>query len=170
MPLKKILLFFNVLGILYFENFPKALAIESLDLAATKVQTLTQTPTMLKDKFTGEVLLLDFWASWCGPCKKSLPFYEQLQKRYTTQGLQVLALSVDDESKDATAFILKNNFSLTFLWDQNRTLAKSLSLKAIPTTLILDKAGKIHYQERGFSDSSKAKIEEQILKLFKKNK
>ena len=147
-----------------------AQAVDSVDFSTTKVQTLTQAPVTLKEKFTGEILLLDFWASWCAPCLESLPFYVQLQKRYAAQGLQVLALSVDDEVKDASAFIAKNKFSLTFLWDKKGALAKELGLKAVPTTLILDKKGRILYQERGFVESSKAEIDRQILKALKKHK
>lgn len=169
MAQKKILLFLAILACFTLRNPHNATAAETLDLATTKVQTLTRTPTTLKEKFTGEILLLDFWASWCGPCKESLPFYQELQSRYASQGLQVLALSVDTDIKEASAFIRKNKFSLSFLWDQNRTVANSLNLKAIPTTLILDKTGKILYQERGFLDSSKDKIEKFLVKTLKKS-
>ncbi|MGZ3743064.1 MAG: TlpA family protein disulfide reductase [Pseudobdellovibrionaceae bacterium] len=165
MPAKKILLFFYFLGVLQ-----NAQALESVDLTTTKLQTLTRTPFLLKEKFTGEFLLLDFWASWCGPCEKSLPFYEELQKRYAAQGLQVLAISIDEDVKEASAFVLKKKLSLTFLWDQNGALAKSLGLHAIPTSLILDKKGKILHQERGFLDSSKAQIEQFLEKTLKKEK
>lgn len=162
MPLKKVLLILWTLGSL------NTFAAETLDLAASKVQTLSKVPTSLKEEFKGKILILDFWASWCGPCKESLPFYEDLQKRYSPQGLQVLAVSVDEDPQSALDFIGKRSFSIRILWDSNKELSKRLELKAIPTTLILDSSGKVLYRERGFVDSSKLKIEQQLLKVLPK--
>ncbi len=165
---KKLILFFLTLCTLALSGIKGVQAATSLDPQGTQFQTLEMAPTTLKENFTSDLLLLDFWASWCEPCKESLPFFAKLEKRYSKQGLQILAVSVDEELKEAKAFVAKNNFSLTFLWDPKKAVAKSLELKAIPTTLLVDKSGKIIYQERGFSESSKAKLEAQIQKTLKK--
>ncbi|HEY8271611.1 MAG TPA: TlpA disulfide reductase family protein, partial [Pseudobdellovibrionaceae bacterium] len=112
MAQKKIFLIFYILGSFSLGISQSLQAADTLNFATTKVQTLTHTTTTLKEKFTGQFLLLDFWASWCAPCKESLPFYQELQKRYAAEGLQVLALSVDSDVKDASSFIRKNNFTL----------------------------------------------------------
>lgn len=146
----------------------RANAGESVDLIKTKVQTFEKISVSLTDKFTGELLVLDFWASWCEPCKESLPFYQELQKKHGARGLQVLAVSVDEDIQDASSFVSKNKLTLTFLWDPNGNVARSLSIHALPSTLIVDKSGKILHRERGFTKTSKTKIEEQLLKLLKK--
>lgn len=167
MTLKNGLLILGILvGVNSWLSFSSA-APTALDLSSTKVQTLESAPVTLKEKFTGDLLLLDFWASWCSPCKESLPFYQELQKKFSPQGLQVLAISVDDEAKDATRFIKKNKLSLNFLWDPQGALARSLGIQSLPATLLLDKSGKILFQEKGFSEASKTKLENQLQTLAK---
>jgi thiol-disulfide isomerase/thioredoxin len=161
MPVKKLILFFWTLGLL------SAHSAETVDFSTCKVQTLGQTPTSVKEAFKGRVLILDFWASWCSPCKESLPFYEELNKRYGSQGLQILAVSVDDEVTDASEFVANKKFSFQFLWDKNRELSKRLKLQAVPTTLILDRNGKVLYREQGFVKSTKVKIEQELSKALK---
>ena len=141
---------------------------DSIHFATTKVQALeTETPVILKEKFTGKILLLDFWASWCSPCKEALPYYETLQKRFAKVGLQVIAVSVDDDKKSALEFLKDHNYQLSFFWDKDKNVAKSLGVKVLPTTLLIDSEGKILHRERGFFDSSKEVFQKKIVESFK---
>lgn len=167
MFLKKMIFIISFLGFGLPAFSAKPLPADSLDFGAIQLQSLNNSSTTLQKEFSGELLLLDFWASWCDPCKESLPFYEKLQARFSAQGLQVVALSVDDEITEASDFVAKSNFKLNFLWDRERTVAKSLGIQSIPTTLIIDKNGKILRRERGFLASTKAKLEERIQDLLK---
>jgi len=142
-------------------------ATNSLELKAAKLQSLSAKPTNLKSEFKGQVLLLDLWASWCEPCKESLPFYEELQKRYGDKGLQVIAVSVDDNLKAANEFADKNKLKLQLLWDPKKELVKLLDVKAIPTMLLIDQNGKVLFRERGFLKNTKENIEKSIPQFLK---
>lgn len=146
---------------------PASNGANSIDFPSTKFKTFDMLPTSAAEHINGKLVLLDFWASWCEPCKDSLPFFAELENRYSKQGLQVIAVSVDEDLKAANAFVAKNKLPLKFLWDENKRVAKNLGLMAIPTTLLVDKSGKIIYQERGFSGSSKTKLEDQVRKALK---
>lgn len=148
--------------------FFEAHAEDSINLATTKVQLLeSETSVALKEKITGKILLLDFWASWCSPCKDALPYYETLQKRFSKEGLQVIAVSVDEEKKSALEFLKDNKYQLIFFWDKDKAVAKSLGLKALPTTLLIDPEGKILHRERGFFESSKEVFQKKITESLK---
>jgi len=142
-------------------------ATNSLELKAANLQSLSAKPTNLKSEFKGQVLLLDLWASWCEPCKESLPFYEELQKRYGDKGLQVIAVSVDDNLKAANEFADKNKLKLQLLWDPKKELVKLLDVKAIPTMLLIDQNGKVLFRERGFLKNTKENIEKSIPQFLK---
>ncbi|WP_413288285.1 TlpA family protein disulfide reductase [Bdellovibrio sp. HCB337] len=164
MRLKFVVLIFCLLGSL------RGQASETVELSGGKLQSLNGAPTSLKAEIRGKVVILDLWASWCGPCQESLPYYEGLKNRFGAQGLQVIAVSVDDTIKAANDFTDKRKIGLRFLWDAEKDLYKRLNAKAVPTMVVLDNTGKVLFREQGFLKGSNEKLEQLIAKLLSEKK
>lgn len=92
----------------------------------------------------GKVVLVDFWASWCEPCRRELPVLEQLHKQHAAAGLVVVGVSVDEQRSDAEAF-LKEQIQVSFpiVFDADRSLGKTWSPPKMPTVYLVDRDGKI---------------------------
>lgn len=124
------------------------------------------------EKLKGKVLIIDFWASWCPPCREEIPGFIELQKRYGDMGLQVIGFSCDRLAKEHNAFLKKKhvNYPSIFLSTRNGDTIRAAfekeigSINAIPTTLIVDKKGKIVLKHVGYADS--AAFEKFIQKLL----
>lgn len=91
----------------------------------------------------GKVVLVDFWASWCGPCRKSLPALDQLQAKYKDQGLVVVGVSLDDDVANAANFLDRVPVGFTVLTDITGASAEAYHVVAMPTSFIVDAEGKI---------------------------
>ena len=115
----------------------------------------------------GKVMLVDMWATWCEPCKQSLPFFEKLAHDYEKQGLMVYAISFD-EKKDSIRPFLKNlGVSLPVLWDNaGDKTSGSLGVLRLPTTYIVDRSGTIRYAHEGFTDEIAVEERKQIETLL----
>ncbi len=112
----------------------------------------------------GKVVLVDFWASWCAPCKRSLPWLDTLQKKYADQGLQIVAINTDKQRADADKFLKQVPLAnLIVLLDAAGATPKAYGVQAMPSSMVIDANGKVAYVHRGFSDASSAEIEKIVI-------
>lgn len=114
----------------------------------------------------GQVVIVDFWASWCAPCRESLPFYEKLYGARAKDGLRIVGVSIDVERALAERFLQEVPTSFAMAWDANQRLAAQLALDTMPTALVVDREGVVRAVHRGFVDADRAPLEELVGKLL----
>jgi cytochrome c biogenesis protein CcmG/thiol:disulfide interchange protein DsbE len=101
----------------------------------------------------GKVVILDFWATWCGPCRQEVPHFAALQSKYRDQGLEIVGLSLDaGGAKDVKPFAEEHGINYTMLIANNETAAQYGGITGIPTTFVIDKNGKIVKRFLGYTD------------------
>lgn len=110
----------------------------------------------------GKVLYLDFWASWCKPCKKSFPFMNDIHNQYPKDTFAVVAINMDEFPDDAKKFLNEIPADFNIYTDANNTLASSLELPGLPVAFIIDKKGEIKGRHIGFNDRKKEKTIKQL--------
>lgn len=115
----------------------------------------------------GKVVVVDFWASWCAPCKEEMPVLESLYKRFKDSGLVVVGVSVDNEAANAKKFLSSVKVSFPIVHDAGHTVADKFKPPRMPTSYVIDKAGKIRFVHAGFRKEDGKKLEEEIAKLLK---
>ena len=118
------------------------------------------------DDYKGSIVYLDFWASWCAPCRKSLPWMDTIQARYKDQGLTVIAINLDESREAAETFLNSMNITLKVAFDDQGTTAEAFNLVAMPTSYLIDKNGQIVQTHLGFRLRDKAVIEQSIQQLL----
>ncbi|MGB5325045.1 MAG: TlpA disulfide reductase family protein, partial [Pseudomonadales bacterium] len=115
----------------------------------------------------GDVVLLNFWASWCGPCRQEMPHLNELQARYEPLGLKVYGVNVDESSSEAQRAIKSLQIAFPVLFDNSNTVAKLFDIDAMPTTVIIDKNGNMRYLHRGYQAGYEKAYEEQVAGLIR---
>lgn len=122
------------------------------------------------DQFKGKVVVVDFWATWCGPCRMEIPGYVKLQKKYANDGLVIVGMSVDQQGPGVVkSFIEKNKVDYQIVMaddDVTTAFGGDEGIEAIPTTFLIDRDGKIRDRKVGAEDT--AEYERTILKYLKK--
>lgn len=119
----------------------------------------------------GKVVLLDFWASWCGPCKKSFPAIEELHRAYKGRGLTVLAVSVDEDAAAMKAFLRQHAVTFSVARDAKHRLVEAVKVSAMPTSLLVDRRGVIRFVNSGFNGAKTEKLlRQQIEQLLGEGK
>lgn len=108
------------------------------------------------------VVYIDFWASWCKPCRQSFPFMNELHTRYNKQGLVVIAINLDEQKKQAALFLQKHPASFLIAYDINGETAKQYGLTVMPSSWIIDRKGNIISHTIGFKEADQAGIESTI--------
>lgn len=112
----------------------------------------------------GKVILINFWATWCGPCREELPLLVDLYRKYKDRGLEILSISTDDDQALASTFARQYKLPFPVFYDAGTK--DRLRVEAIPTTIFLGRDGIIHYRKVGFSEESLDEIEAVINKLL----
>ena len=113
-----------------------------------------------------KALYLGFWASWCGPCQASFPFLQNLHQELSTQGLEVVAVNVDETRDDALAFLNKHPADFTVLADPEGSCPQKFQLKVMPTSFLINAEGKIVGMWQGFHEDEKQSILQHIKKVM----
>lgn len=132
------------------------------DLAPMKLEG--KLPDTLKDK----VVLLDFWASWCDPCKESFPAMDELQKKYAAQGLVIIAVNVDEKKQDMEDFLKGKNASFSIVRDAAQKLVAKAGIATMPSSFLFDRTGKIRFTHAGFhGEETKKQYAQEIESLLK---
>lgn len=143
----------------------------SLSLSLPEIALAQQSPefnltsnqgTVVLSRLRGKVVYLDFWASWCKPCRHSFPFMNELQERYARQGLVVIAVNLDDEQKNAEQFLEKYPATFVIAYDKIGATPKLYGLTVMPSSWIIDKQGNIIRQDIGFKEADQEIIEKTI--------
>lgn len=116
----------------------------------------------------GKVVLVDFFASWCDPCKESFPVMEELQQKYGARGLVIVAVNLDKKKADMEDFLRKHPATFTIVRDAAGKLAAAVKIPTMPSSFLIDQNGKVHAFHRGFKgDETKKKYTEEIESLLK---
>jgi thiol-disulfide isomerase/thioredoxin len=107
----------------------------------------------------GKVVYLDFWASWCGPCRQSFPWMNEMHAKYGSKGLVILAINVDANTADAKKFLGETPAVFEIAYDAKGVTPKAFGIKGMPTSYLIDRTGKVLSTHTGFNPSKKSEIE-----------
>ncbi|WP_421851220.1 TlpA disulfide reductase family protein [Novosphingobium sp.] len=118
-------------------------------------------------KYRGKVVYVDFWASWCGPCKLSFPFMQQLAARYPASDLAVVTVNVDRQRGAADAFLRQVKSSLPVIYDAAGDLAQTWKVTDMPTSLVFDRKGAMRFRHQGFFPGKAREYEGHVAQLVR---
>lgn len=115
----------------------------------------------------GQVVLINFWASWCGPCREEMPVLEQLYKKYKPAGFTLLGVNVEPKSADAVGFLKSTPVSFPILFDPDSKVSKLYEVSGMPSTVILDRKGNVRFIHHGYKPGEESEYLDQIRTLMR---
>ncbi|WP_043320035.1 TlpA disulfide reductase family protein [Microbulbifer sp. HZ11] len=115
----------------------------------------------------GEVIMLNFWASWCGPCREEMPLLNDLHARYEPVGFQVWGVNVDANPQDAQAMLSKIPVDFPVLFDSKSDVSKLFGVEAMPSSVFIDRDGNVRYVHKGYRTGDEAEYKKIIKELIR---
>ena len=122
------------------------------------------------EKYQNQVVFIDFWASWCVPCKYSFPWLNKMQERYGEDGFKVIGINVDKEKAHAEKFLELVPATFDIAYDPEGKVADLYSLKVMPSSYLIDRDGNLVHAHKGFKTSDGSRMEDMIRKLLENKK
>jgi cytochrome c biogenesis protein CcmG, thiol:disulfide interchange protein DsbE len=110
----------------------------------------------------GKVVYVDFWASWCGPCKQSFPYMNELQSKYRAQGFEIVAVNLDAKREDADKFLGEVPAQFTVAFDAKGDSAKRFEVKGMPSSYLIGRDGKVFAAHKGFKEEDRKELDARI--------
>lgn len=119
------------------------------------------------EEYRGQVVLINFWASWCGPCRQEMPLLDRLHQRYVDTGFAVLGVNVEGEEAPARELIDRIPVTFPVLIDEGQLVSELYKLEAMPSTVVVDRDGVVRYIHRGYKPGDEAKYVEVVKALIR---
>ena len=126
-------------------------------------------PKISLAQYKGQVVMLNFWASWCGPCRQEMPLLENIYKKYNKMGFTLIGVNVEPDSKEAEGFLkqLQNPVSFPVIYDKDSTVSKAYDVQGMPSTVIIDRKGNIRVLHRGYKPGDENEYLDSIRSLVR---
>ena len=160
--------------ILLLITLPSSYADQKRDmmLPDLSIKLINGKQTRLSSLLEDGPILVNFWATWCAPCKKEMIFLEEFHKKYSDQGFRVLAISTDSPKSmsKVKSFIRAKKHTFLVGLDPNQEVAKKMNAMVMPTVILIDKDRKVSWYHQGFIPGDENEIETQILKFLNVNR
>jgi peroxiredoxin len=118
-------------------------------------------------QFRGRVVMINFWASWCGPCRQEMPLLESIYKKYNKLGFTMLGVNVEPDSKAADAWLQETPVSFPILYDRDSKVSKLYDVAGMPSTVIIDRSGKLRKLHRGYKPGDENEYLDSIRALIR---
>lgn len=115
----------------------------------------------------GQVVLVNFWATWCGPCRKEMPLLEQIYQRYKGLGFTLLAVNVEEDSGGADQWLKATPVSFPVLFDRDNRVSKLYQVTAMPSTVIIDRKGQVRFVHYGYTPGTENEYQDQVRSLIR---
>ena len=124
-------------------------------------------PNLRLQEQRGRVVLVNFWATWCGPCRQEMPHMNRLYEKYRASGFVLLGVNVDEDPHNAASVAAKLGVKFPVLLDTDKKVSRLYDLVTMPSTVLIDRDGRVRYVHRGYMDGYENTYEKQIRELLK---
>ena len=124
-------------------------------------------PNMRLQEQRGKVVMINFWATWCGPCRQEMPHLDRLYDKYKSSGFVLMGINVDDDTRNAAAVAAKLGVRFPVLLDTDKQVSRLYDLSTMPSTVIVDRDGKVRYVHRGYLSGYEDTYDKQVRELLK---
>ena len=115
----------------------------------------------------GRVVLVNFWATWCGPCRQEMPHLNRLYEKYRSSGFTLLGVNIDEDPRAAIELARKLGVTFPVLLDTDKKVSRLYDMSAMPATIVIDRDGRVRHLHRGYRDGYEKTYEQQIRDLLK---
>jgi thiol-disulfide isomerase/thioredoxin len=115
---------------------------------------------------SGEVVVVNFWATWCGPCRQEMPQLDELYAKYRRAGLVLLGVSLDHQKDRATEMAQTLKVAYPVLFDEQRNVSRSYGVDDLPVTLLIDRQGVVRFVSQGYKPGYESRYAEQLRELL----
>lgn len=130
------------------------------------LKTLAGPNLRLKEQ-RGQVVMVNFWATWCGPCRIEMPHLNKLYEKYRSAGFQLLGVNIDEDPLQAQQLAAKLGLRFPVLLDTDKKVSRLYDLTTMPSTVLIDRDGKVRYVHRGYRSGLEETYDKQIRELLK---
>jgi len=124
-------------------------------------------PNLRLQEQRGQVVMINFWATWCGPCRQEMPHLNRIFDKYRATGFVLLGVNIDDDPRAAADLAAKLGLRFPVLLDTDKKVSRAYDMSAMPATLLVDRDGRVRYIHRGYRDGVEKTYEEQVRSLLK---